>query len=207
MSKPQDTVLSDKKTEAVVAIQEAYSPEVLNILRRAYKNGKLTLEQILPRQVSDETACRIRDISATNNDAQRQKQSIQNRRWFTQPTGTGRREKSDFLPEMIQRDTVYRNSLSKKARDVYHALCAMSTLAPADSKGFRHRYIECTYNQLADEASCSEITVKRAMKTILRSRLAKRYQTGNTFIKFSRYEIPASYNQIIVWRAQGNGKH
>lgn len=102
----------------------------------------------------------------------------------------------NFAPWRIDEDPGYK-SLSPKGKEIYHELCRHSHLTKKEP---RRRYVECTYEQLAQWASCSKRFVVETMKKILRARLAIRWFKGCTQYGASRYELPVSINQIFYWR-------
>lgn len=101
-----------------------------------------------------------------------------------------------FRPWRLEEDGAFRN-LSRKEQEVYIQMCEHSYLTKTNHK---RRYIACTFEQLAEWAGCSKQTVATAVNKILRSFLAKRWHKGSTETGASRYELPASLNQIIFWR-------
>ena len=114
------------------------------------------------------------------------------------PTSARWYRQGEFLPWAIYEDPAYQK-LTTSERLVYKALCGRSFIrrnSPA------RRYIAITYWELADSAGVSWSTVKRAIKKILRSRLATRWHRGTPETGRSRYELPASRGMIQAWRVK-----
>lgn len=101
-----------------------------------------------------------------------------------------------FRPWRIDDDPGFRN-LSIAEKHVYDVMCRKSYLAKNIP---RRRYVAITHEELARLSHCSKRTVIVAVKKILKSRLALRWHKGTTDSGGSRYELPASLNQIKYWR-------
>ena len=105
-------------------------------------------------------------------------------------------EPGKFMPWQIHQDLGY-NTLTQKEKEVYRALCNHSYLSKSSHN---RRYIGCTHENLAEWSGCTKRSVVKAVKKILKARLAIRWHKGTTHSGASRYELPASLNQIIYWR-------
>ena len=101
-----------------------------------------------------------------------------------------------YRPKRIHDDSGY-EALTSKEKQIYRVLCHHSYLT---KKNHRRRYNTITQIRLALLSKCSLITVKRAVKKFIKSRLVIRWYKGTIETGASRYELPASRKQINYWR-------
>lgn len=111
-----------------------------------------------------------------------------------------------FFPWQIHQDKYY-SQLTLIQRTVFSFICQRSTLS---KKSPHRRYITISYIEISHHLSISLRTVKSIVPILFKHKLILRWFKGNSFSGSSRYEIPASYSQVLRWRipkAKQKSKH